>query len=138
MYLTRSIVVLSLAWTGACGGGRAVSAKASSAPESAAYGVPNSHERFETLNALVKEKLNTSLLPAMRKHGVDMWIVLDRENNFEPLHGELGGAYSGVRAAFVFFDHGATVPEKIYFGSHEQPANSVIAQTYDEKTYYGY
>ena len=36
-------------------------------------------------------ELDTALLPAMRNHGIDMWIVLDRENNVEPLHGELGG-----------------------------------------------
>ena len=62
----------------------------------------------------------------------------DRENNPEPLHVELGGGFSGVRAAFIFFDNGSETPEKIYFGSHEQPANSVISQVYDETIYYGY
>jgi Xaa-Pro aminopeptidase len=100
--------------------------------------VPNSRERFAIENAIVREKLNTALLPAMRKHGIDMWIVLDRENNLEPLHQELGGGYAGVRAAFIFVDSGGATPEKIYYGSHEQPANTVVAQTYDEKKYYGY
>jgi Xaa-Pro aminopeptidase len=74
----------------------------------------------------------------MRNHGIDMWIVLDRENNPEPLHDELGGGYSGVRAAFIFFDSGGDNVEKIFLGSHEQPANSVITQVYDVKKYYGY
>jgi Xaa-Pro aminopeptidase len=87
---------------------------------------------------MVADKLDRALLPAMRNHGVDMWIVLDRENNPEPLHDELGGGFSGVRAAFIFFDNGSETPEKIYYGSHSQPANSVIAQVYDEKIYYGY
>ena len=43
-----------------------------------------------------------------------------------------------MRSAFIFFDNGGEKPEKIYYGSHEQPANSVIARTYDEKKYYGY
>jgi Xaa-Pro aminopeptidase len=43
-----------------------------------------------------------------------------------------------VRAAFIFFDNGGSRVEKIYYGSHEQPANSVVAQVYDEKRYYGY
>lgn len=100
--------------------------------------IPDSRARFEIENAIVKEKLNTALLPAMRAQGIDMWIVLDRENNSDPLHAEIGGGFSGVRAAFIYFDGGSDTPEKIYFGSHEQPANSVIAQTYDRKHYYGY
>ena len=100
--------------------------------------VPHSRERFAVKNAIVREKLDTALLPAMRNHGIDMWIVLDRENNMEPLHGELGGGFAGVRGAFIFYDSGGAKPEKIYYSSHEQPATSVITQVYDEKKYYGY
>ena len=107
----------------------------SSAPD---YGIPGTKERFEIQKAIIADKLATSVLPAMRNHGFDMWIVLDRENNPDPLHVELGGGFSGVRAAFIFFDGGGDLPEKIYYGSHEQPANSVISQVYDEKIYYGY
>lgn len=102
------------------------------------YGIPNSRERFEIQKALISDKLEKALLPAMRKHGIDMWLVLDRENNPEPLHVELGGRFSGVRAAYIFIDNGSDKPEKIYYSSHEQPANSVISQIYDEKIYYGY
>ena len=106
--------------------------------DSTVYRIPNARERFEIHRAKVAEKLTTSVLPAMRNHDVDMWIVLDRENNYEPLHNELGGGFSGVRAAFIYFDNGSDKIEKIYYGSHEQPANSVISQVYDEKKYYGY
>ena len=102
------------------------------------YGIPGAKERFEIQTALIGEKLTNALLPAMRNHGIDMWIVLDRENNPEPLHVELGGRGTGVRAAYIFFDDGGDSLEKIYYGSHEQPANSVIEKVYDEKVYYGY
>jgi Xaa-Pro aminopeptidase len=102
------------------------------------YGIPGSKERFELRRDMVADKLDRALLPAMRNHDIDMWIVLDRENNDDPLHDELGGGFSGVRAAFVFFDNGSDTPEKIYFGSHTQPDNSVVAQVYDETLYYGY
>ncbi|MGI9205108.1 MAG: M24 family metallopeptidase [Woeseiaceae bacterium] len=108
------------------------------APDPVNYGIPNSKERFEIQKAVISDKLGKSLLPAMRNQGIDMWIVLDRENNPDPLHVELGGGFSGVRAAFIFFDNGSNMPEKIYYGSHEQPANSVVSQIYDEKIYYGY
>jgi Xaa-Pro aminopeptidase len=102
------------------------------------YGIPSARERFELWRNIVADKLDRALLPAMRSHDIDMWIVLDRENNDDPLHAELGGGFSGVRAAFVFFDNGGDTPEKIYYGSHTQPANSVVAQVYDDTLYYGY
>lgn len=108
------------------------------APDPVNYGIPNAKERFEIQKSIISDKLGKSLLPAMRNQGIDMWIVLDRENNPDPLHVELGGGFSGVRAAFIFFDNGSDMPEKIYYGSHEQPANSVVSQIYDEKIYYGY
>jgi len=101
------------------------------------YGVPGSAERFELKAAIVREKLDTALLPAMRAHGIDMWIVLDRENHPDPISESLGGG-SGVRTAFIFFDSGSDKPEKIYLSSHELGANSVVSQVYDVKKYYGY
>jgi len=104
----------------------------------AGFRVPSSRERFEIKSTIIQEKLETVLLPAMRRHGIDMWIVLDRESHLDPLHGELGGGFAGVRGAFAFFDRGDTRPEKIYLSSHSQPANSVISRWYDETKYYGY
>ena len=114
------------------------SGESDSSDAAAEYGIPDSRERFEIQKAVIADKLQKAVLPAMRNHGFDMWIVLDRENNPDPLHIELGGGFSGVRAAFIYFDNGGDAPEKLYYGSHEQPANSVISQIYDEKIYYGY
>ena len=107
-------------------------------PDASGYGVPGALERARIKTAIVEEKLRTALLPAMRAHGIDMWIVLDRENHPDPLHEEIGGGFAGVRSAYIFFDSGGAEPEKIYLGSHVQPGDSVIEQVYDEKVYYGY
>jgi Xaa-Pro aminopeptidase len=101
------------------------------------YGVPGSAERFDLEAAIVREKLDTALLPAMRAHGIDMWLVLDRENHPDPISESLGGG-SGVRTAFMFFDNGSDEPEKIYLSSHELGANTVVMQVYDVKKFYGY
>jgi Xaa-Pro aminopeptidase len=101
------------------------------------YGVPGSAERFDLEAAIVREKLDTALLPAMRAHGIDMWIVLDRENHPDPISESLGGG-SGVRTAFIFFDNGSDKPEKIYLSSHELGANTVVMKVYDVKKFYGY
>ena len=111
---------------------------APAAPDASDYGIPDSRERFAIQRDAIAEKLQAVLLPAMRNHGIDMWIVLDRENNEEPLHVELGGGFAGVRGAFIFHDNGSDTVEKLYYSSHEQPANSVISQVYDETIYYGY
>ena len=103
------------------------------------YGAPGSEERFKIEEAIVREKLQEALLPAMRAHGIDMWIVLDRENHPDPISESLGGQHGGgVRNAFIFFDNGSNKPEKIYMSSHELGANSVVSQVYDTQKYYGY
>ena len=38
------------------------------------------------------EKLDDVLPRAMQAHGINMWIMIDRENNEEPLHDEVEGA----------------------------------------------
>lgn len=140
--IRRALAALSLAALAGCGSKAEMSpapAETSAAQSAASlYGVPDSKQRFELQTKVVSDKLNRALLPAMRRHGIDMWIVLDREYHPDPVHVELGGRGTGVRAAYIFFDNGSDKPEKIYFGSHEQPANSVIAQVYDVKGYYGY
>ncbi|MEO1080198.1 MAG: M24 family metallopeptidase [Pseudomonadota bacterium] len=108
------------------------------AAASAPYNVPGARERFDIQRDLIGDKLNRALLPAMRKHGIDLWLVLDREYNPDPLQRELGGNGTGVRAAYLFFDNGSNEPEKLFYSSHEQPKNSVIANVYDETIYYGY
>ena len=107
-------------------------------PDDSGWGVPGALERAQIKSAIVEEKLRTALLPAMRTHGIDMWIVLDRENHPDPLHDEIGGGFAGVRSAYIFFDSGGTEPEKIYLGSHVLPGDSVIERVYDEQVYYGY
>ena len=108
------------------------------APPSDPYGVPGAAERFAVSRDIVVEKLGAPLLAAMRNHDIDLWLVVDRENNPDPLHEEVGGGFSGVRGARLFHDDGGERPRRLYIGSHEHPANSVVGQAFDEKTYYGY
>jgi|GEM_PF-148006 len=102
-----------------------------------AFEIPHARRQLILREAIVREKLDTALLPAMRNHDVDMWIVCDRENNPDPLHEELGGGYSGAAAVYMFADSGGGHPEKIYFAPSEQPLDSPIARIYDIKICYG-
>jgi Xaa-Pro aminopeptidase len=68
------------------------------------------------------EKMRTHLLPTMREHGVDMWIIMSRENNPDPAL-ELFGGYGisgwyGHRNAYVFYDAGDAGLETAAIGTH--------------------
>lgn len=70
------------------------------------------------------KKMDAHLLPTMRKHGIDMWILLSRENHPDPIL-ELFGSYGvsgwyGHRNAYIFYDPGtSTGPlETTAIGTH--------------------
>src|SRR3984885_4262027 len=101
----------------------------------AGLGVPGERERYALRRDLTLKKVNALLLPAMRAHGIDMWIVLDREYHPDPLSVDIGGEF-GVRNAAVFYDAGDRL-EKIYIFSH--PAREdLVGLLYDELINYGY
>lgn len=108
----------------------------SNAENVGAYAIPVFREQVAIRQRIVREKLGTSLPPALRNNRIDMWIVLDRENRADPLHDELGGGYSGAGAAYVFADRGGGAVEKIYLGANEQPVDFAVSQLYDEKKFY--
>jgi hypothetical protein len=67
-------------------------------------------ERHEREWEVKAKKMERHLLPTMRKHGFDMWILMSRENHPDPIL-DLFGAYGvsgwyGHRNAYVFFDPG--------------------------------
>src|SRR3984885_6704937 len=101
----------------------------------AGLGIPGERERYMIRRDLTLKKVNELLLPAMRAHGIDMWIVLDREDHPDPRRVDIGGE-GGVRNAAVFYDTGDRL-EKIYIFSH--PAREdLVGLMYDELINYGY
>lgn len=99
--------------------------------------IPGAKERYETTRRLIAQRLDTVLLPAMREHSIDLWLVLSRQHNEDPMLAEIGGGWGGVRNAYLFFDTGGDQPEKIFIGSHYL-RDHTISETYDELIYYGY
>jgi Xaa-Pro dipeptidase len=70
--------------------------------------------QMEVREAWLKKRLDTLLLPMMRKHGVAMWIVVNEEFNSDPATEYLVPPVPmvGSRDFFIFVDAGATI-EKI-------------------------
>ncbi len=70
------------------------------------------------------EKMETHLQAAMQRAGVDMWIIMSREFNLDPMlqmFGDYGiSGWYGHRNAYVFYDPGAGEPlERTLLGTHQ-------------------
>ena len=95
-------------------------------------------ERTEREWAVKAEKMRTRLLPLMREHGIDLWIILSRENAPDPAL-ELFGGYGvtgwyGHRNAYLFRDAGERGLETAAIGTH---LSNHLAPFYDERVLYG-
>jgi ketosteroid isomerase-like protein len=70
------------------------------------------------------EKMELHLQPAMQRAGVDMWIIMSREFNLDPMlqmFGDYGiSGWYGHRNAYIFFDPGNGEPlERTLLGTHQ-------------------
>lgn len=76
-------------------------------------------EREWTMKA---DKMRRHLLPTMRAHGVDLWVVMSRENAPDPIVELFGGSgitgWYGHRNAYLFFDRGEAGLETTVIGTH--------------------
>jgi Xaa-Pro dipeptidase len=77
--------------------------------------LPTVREQLATRERWLKARLDTLLLPMMRRHKVDMWIVTNEEFHPDPVvpHVAPPIPYVGRRDFFIFADRGAERPERI-------------------------
>ena len=130
-------VTVLLVWGFACAPSNLEVTPSSAERPTASLNVPDAKERFEIRKRLVAKRLDTVLLPAMREHRIDLWLVFSREHHEDPILSEIGGGWGGVRNAYLFFDRGGDTPEKIFIGSHEL-RDTIIGEAYDQLIHYGY
>ncbi|MEX2496137.1 MAG: M24 family metallopeptidase [Woeseia sp.] len=105
---------------------RPVVAEVEDAKRPAAFGQHSGsaleRERHEW--AVKKEKMDRYLRSAMRRQSIDMWVILSREFNPDPLLELFGGlgtsGWYGHRNAYIFRDPGGDQPlETVIFGTHQ-------------------
>lgn len=77
---------------------------------------PPARVRWERMCQIRKDKFDRVLPAAMRDHGVDMWIVMQKENAPDPLREELGRGYTGSVGYYVFTDRGGDRIERAAIG----------------------
>lgn len=72
--------------------------------------------RHDLLRQIRLDKFDQVLPAAMRAHGIDMWIVAMRENNWDPLYDDLGRGYANPVGYYVFTDRGGPRIERALLG----------------------
>ena len=77
--------------------------------------LPPVREQLETRERWLKTRLETMLLPLMRRHKVDMWIVTNEEFHPDPVvpHVAPPIPYQGRRDFFIFSDRGGNQLERV-------------------------
>ncbi|MFY0684685.1 MAG: aminopeptidase P family protein [Balneola sp.] len=69
-----------------------------------------------------KERINTLLPQAMEAANVDVWLVICRENNNDPIADHIGGENAGGTAAFLFYRDSEGFHSKVFSPSGEATA----------------
>ena len=72
--------------------------------------------RWRKLNQIRRDKFDLILPAVMRENGIDMWIIMCREGNFDPLYEFLGGGYVGHNGYYIFTDRGGPRIERTVLG----------------------
>ncbi|MFO7866336.1 MAG: M24 family metallopeptidase [Candidatus Aminicenantes bacterium] len=83
--------------------------------------VPSIKNRSEISADLNAERVGTLLLPAMRKAGIDCWVIMSREFNKDFVLDYIEDTKAmtgGHRNAYIFFDDGSDKLQRIAVGTH--------------------
>lgn len=84
--------------------------------------LPSLKQRADTISNFNLKRVETLLLPAMRKAGIDCWIIMSREFNkdfvLQYMEDNRENTPGGHRNAYIFFDDGSDKLKKILIGTH--------------------
>jgi Xaa-Pro aminopeptidase len=72
--------------------------------------------RWEMRNQVRRDKFDLVLPQAMRKNGIDMWVTVMKEGNFDPLYLDLGKGYVSSLGFIIFTDRGEERIERAALG----------------------
>jgi len=75
-----------------------------------------SHRRWRKMNQIRNDKFDLILPEVMRENNIDMWIIMNREGNFDPLYPDMGEGYVGSTGYYIFTDKGGDRIERAALG----------------------
>ncbi|GAB5553042.1 MAG: M24 family metallopeptidase [Saprospiraceae bacterium] len=74
------------------------------------------HRRWRKMNTIRADKFDLILPEVMRENKIEMWIVTNREGNYDPLYQDMGGGYTSTNGYYVFTDPGTGRIERAALG----------------------
>lgn len=75
-----------------------------------------SFRRWRKANQIRLDKFDLILPEVMRENKIDMWIIMNREGNFDPLYSDMGEGYVGHTGYYIFTDLGKPRIERTVLG----------------------
>ena len=72
--------------------------------------------RWRKMNQIRNDKFDLVLPEVMRENQIDMWIIMSREGNFDPLYPDLGEGYVASTGYYIFTDRGEERIERAALG----------------------
>jgi Xaa-Pro aminopeptidase len=75
-----------------------------------------SFRRWRMTTQIRLDKFNLILPEVMRENKIDMWIIMCREGNFDPLYADMGEGYVGHNGYYIFTDIGKPRIERAVLG----------------------
>ncbi len=72
--------------------------------------------RWRKMNQIRNDKFDLILPEVMRENKIDMWIIMNREGNFDPLYPDMGEGYVGLTGYYIFTDNGDDRIERAALG----------------------
>ena len=72
--------------------------------------------RWRKMNQIRSDKFDQILPEVMRENNIDMWIITNREGNYDPLYPDMGGGYTSTNGYYIFTDNGTNHIERAALG----------------------
>ncbi|MEP5612187.1 MAG: M24 family metallopeptidase [Cyclobacteriaceae bacterium] len=74
--------------------------------------------RWRKMNQIRNDKFDLVLPEVMRENNIDMWIIMNREGNLDPLYADMGEGYVGSFGSYyIFTDRGGDRIERVSLGA---------------------
>ena len=74
------------------------------------------YRRWRVMNQIRNDKFDLVLPQVMRENNIDMWIITNKEGNFDPLYPDMGGGYTSQNGYYIFTDTGKPRIERTALG----------------------
>ncbi|HNP95601.1 MAG TPA: M24 family metallopeptidase [Cyclobacteriaceae bacterium] len=74
------------------------------------------YRRWRIMNEIRNDKFDLVLPVVMRENNIDMWIITNKEGNFDPLYPDMGAGYTTQNGYYIFTDTGKPRIERAALG----------------------